>query len=190
MFKIDENIYVIPKTKNMGILKFPKCNLETKAYIGKNGLTTKKTEGDGKTPIGEFSLGIILGTHEVVKNKNGLKYVQITDNMYWVDDSKSKYYNKLVDRSKVEKDWDSAEHLINYPMQYEYLIEIRTNPRNIPENGSAIFLHCEANKPTAGCVAIGKQFMKKIIENIDENTKIVICENENLYSINNWKNGG
>lgn len=185
MFKIDENIYVIPKTKNIGILKFPRYNIETKAYIGKNGLTTKKTEGDGKTPIGEFGLGTILGTHIIVKNKNGLECMQITDNMYWVDDSKSKYYNQLVDISKVEKDWDSAEHLIDYPIQYEYIIEIKTNPKNIPENGSAIFLHCEANKPTAGCIAINKQCMKKIIENIDKNTKIVICEKDNLYSINN-----
>lgn len=185
VFKIDENIYVIPKTKNIGILKFPRYNIETKAYIGKNGLTSKKVEGDGKTPIGEFELGTILGTHAIVKNKNELEYIKITDNMYWVDDSKSKYYNQLVDISKVEKDWDSAEHLIDYPIQYEYLIEIKTNPKNTPGDGSAIFLHCEANKPTAGCVAINKQCMKKIIENIDENTKIVICEKDNLYSINN-----
>lgn len=184
MFKIDNNIYVIPKTKNTGILKFSKCNIETKAYIGINGLTKEKTEGDGKTPIGEFELGIILGTQDIVKNNNGLQYNKINKNMYWVDDSKSKYYNKLVDISKVEKDWASAEHLIDYPVQYEYLVEIKTNPKNIPEDGSAIFLHCEANKPTAGCVAINKQCMKEVIENIDKNTKIVICKGYNLYNIN------
>lgn len=184
VFKIDNNIYVIPKTKNTGILKFSKCNIETKAYIGINGLTKEKTEGDGKTPIGEFELGIILGTQDIVKNNNGLQYNKINKNMYWVDDFKSKYYNKLVDISKVEKDWASAEHLIDYPVQYEYLVEIKTNPKNIPEDGSAIFLHCEANKPTAGCVAINKQCMKEVIENIDKNTKIVICKGYNLYNIN------
>ncbi len=185
VFKIDNNIYVIPNTKNKGILKFPKCNIETNAYIGKNGVTKEKIEGDGKTPIGEFNLGTILGTHEAVKNKNGLEYMQITDKMYWVDDVKSKYYNQLVDIEKTKKDWDSAEYLIDYPIQYEYLIEIKTNPKNIPGNGSAIFLHCEANKPTAGCVAIDKKCMKKIVENIDKNTKIVICEKDSLYNINN-----
>lgn len=179
MFRIDNNIYVIPKTKNTGILKFHKCNIETKAYIGINGLTSKKTEGDGKTPIGKFDLGIILGTYDIVKNNNGLQYNQINKNMYWVDDYKSKYYNKLVDITKIEKDWNSAEHLLDYPIQYEYLVEIKTNPENIPEGGSAIFLHCEVNKPTAGCVAIDRECMKKIIENIDRNTKIVICESNN-----------
>lgn len=184
VFNIDNNIYVIPKTKSTGILKFPKCNIETKAYVGINGLTKEKTEGDGKTPIGIFKLGIILGMHEVVKNNNGLQYSQINKNMYWVDDAKSKHYNKLVDISKVEKDWASAEHLIDYPVQYEYLIEIKTNPENISGKGSAIFLHCEANKPTAGCVAIDRESMKKIIENIDKDTKIIIYEDSNLYNIN------
>ena len=47
--------------------------------------------------------------------------------MYWIDDSKSKYYNKLVDITKTKKDWNSAEHLIDYPIEYEYLVEIKTN---------------------------------------------------------------
>jgi L,D-peptidoglycan transpeptidase YkuD (ErfK/YbiS/YcfS/YnhG family) len=96
--------------------------------------------------------------------------------MYWVDDFKSKYYNQLVDITRVEKDWTSAEHLIDYPIQYEYLIEIKTNPQNIAKKGSAIFLHCSNNEPTAGCVAINSMDMKKIVENIDKNTKIKIYE--------------
>ncbi|MDE5831152.1 MAG: hypothetical protein K2H53_06060 [Clostridia bacterium] len=56
--------------------------------------------------------------------------------MYWVDDPKSKYYNQLVNIKNIEKDWDSAEHLIDYPVQYEYLIEIKTNPNCIPGKGS------------------------------------------------------
>ncbi len=94
--------------------------------------------------------------------------------MFWVDDSKSKFYNQLVDISKVNKDWNSAEYLIDYPIQYEYLIEIKANPRNIPEKGSAIFLHCTNNEKTAGCVAVDRQIMKKILENIDNKTKIEI----------------
>ena len=103
-----------------------------------------------------------------------MKYQEITEDMYWVDDSKSKYYNQLVDISKVEKDWNSAEHLIDYPIQYEYLIEIRTNPNNVSGMGSAIFLHCSNNKATEGCVAVNRDTMKKILENLDKNTKIEI----------------
>lgn len=174
MIKIVNKIYVFVKESN-AILKFPKYNIETPAYIGKNGVTRQKQEGDGKTPLGEFELGVMLGTHQNIKNANGLKYKPITKDMYWVDDSKSKYYNQLVNMTEVEKDWNSAEHLIDYPIQYEYLIEIKTNPNNIPGKGSAIFLHCTNNMPTAGCIAIDKESMKKLIENIDKHTKVEIC---------------
>ncbi len=165
------------KKTSKAILTFPKCNIETTAHIGKNGLTTKKAEGDGKTPIGEFELGIVLSRKPLDENKVKVKHLQITKHMYWVDDPKSKYYNQLVDTSlKIQKDWNSAEHLIDYKIQYEYLIEIKTNPRNISKKGSAIFLHCTNNMETSGCVAVSKDVMKKIIENIDDTTKIKIYE--------------
>lgn len=171
---MDNIIYVFINENNEWTLKFSNYNIEAKAYIGKNGITKDKREGDGKTPLGSFELGIILGTHTKINNKNSLKYQEITEDMYWVDDSKSKYYNQLVDISKVEKDWNSAEHLIDYPIQYEYLIEIRTNPNNVSGMGSAIFLHCSNNKATEGCVAVNRDTMKKILENLDKNTKIEI----------------
>lgn len=176
MIKInnDNKILVFVTEDNKAILRFSKCKVETNAYIGRNGLTNEKIEGDGKTPIGEFELGVILGIHSEEDNKNGLQYKKITEDMYWVDDCKSKYYNQLVNISKVEKDWNSAEHLIDYQIQYEYLIEIKTNPNNITNKGSAIFLHCIKNETTAGCIAVDRETMKELIENIDEHTKIEI----------------
>lgn len=178
----DNKIYVFTEDGSKAILKFPKFNIATTAYIGRNGVTNNKKEGDGKTPLGVFELGAVLSTHPNITNTNGQKYMYITPNMYWVDDSKSKFYNKLVDILEVKKDWNSAEHLIDYLIQYEYLIEIKANPNNIPGKGSAIFLHCSNNVPTAGCIAIDKENMKKIIENINENTKIEIrrYSNENM----------
>lgn len=168
-----DNIISVCLEENKATLKFPRCNIEAKAYIGKNGLTNNKVEGDGKTPIGEFNLGTLLGMSDVF-NKYGLEYNYINENMYWVDDIKSKYYNKLVDISKDVTDWKSGEHLIDYSVQYEYLIEVKTNPLNIPGKGSAIFLHCSTNNPTLGCVSIDKKYMKLIMENIDKDTKIKI----------------
>ena len=169
---MNNKIYVFGKENSRAILKFPKCGIETLAYIGKNGLTNKKQEGDGKTPIGEFEIGLLLARNDGLKTSKNC--IVITNNLYWIDDSKSKYYNQLVDIDKVRKDWNSAEHLIDYPIQYEFLLEIKINPNNIPENGSAIFLHCTSGKPTAGCIAVDRDIMKLILENIDENTKIVI----------------
>ena len=172
---MDNTIYVFVKqNENKGILQFPKCGIETTAYIGTHGLTNQKTEGDGKTPIGIFSLGNILGKEPCIQNMHGLFYRQITADMYWVDDPKSVYYNQLVHIREVNKDWNSAEQLIDYPIAYAYIIEIKTNPENIPGNGSAIFLHCLDKGATAGCVAVDKEMMKMVIEHIDADTKIQI----------------
>lgn len=107
---------------------------ETDTFIGKNGITKNKVEGDGKTPEGIYKLGVILGTHNKnqIKLKQNTKYIKINKNLYWIDDIYSKYYNQLVDITKVYKDWNSAEHLIDYPKQYEYAVEIQTNSKNIP----------------------------------------------------------
>ena len=146
---------------------------ETEAFIGRNGFTKDKIEGDGKTPIGVYKTGILFGTHEVLKEN----YVKIHKNLYWIDDINSKYYNQLVDITKIEMDWKSAEHLIEYPKQYEYAIELKTNPNNIPGKGSAIFLHCSVNRPTSGCIAIKKEKMKEIFELLEKDATINIGKN-------------
>ena len=173
----ENEIRVIIKSNNV-ILEFPKCEILTSAFIGKNGYTKNKEEGDGCTPIGKFSLGLMLGTHSNILNEK-YNYIKINNNMYWIDDSNSKYYNRLVDVTKVKRDWNSAEHLADYPVQYEYLIEIKINELNNPNKGSAIFLHCSNGESTQGCIAINNKVMKKIVENINENTKInIILQNK------------
>lgn len=154
-----------------------KVELSTKAYIGRNGTTDNKVEGDGKTPIGIFELGKIFGFAD--KEKVDIdNYIQITPTMYWVDDPSSAYYNKLVDTKEIKKDWQSAEHLCDFPIEYEYGIEIKTNPNNIPNKGSAIFLHCSNNKPTAGCVAIPKDDIIKLLRFIKGETTIKIVQGD------------
>lgn len=144
--------------------------------VGRNGATKYKQEGDGKTPIGIFELGIVFGTHErsEINLDKSIEYIKVNSNLYWIDDINSKYYNKLVDVTKIKKDWSSAEHLIDYPIQYEYAVEIKSNPENIPCKGSAIFIHCSNGKETAGCVSLPKEKMKDLISIIDKNTKIII----------------
>ncbi len=159
-----------------GILEFFDDNkkiFEIEAFLGRNGVTINKKEGDLKTPIGTFNLGIVFGMHDIQKELK-IPYIQINKDLYWVDDVNSRYYNQLVDIQKISKDWKSAEHLSDYPRQYEYAMEIKTNPENIPGNGSAIFLHCSVQKPTAGCVAIEKEKMLEILKNIKENALISI----------------
>ena len=158
---------------------------ETTGFIGKNGVG-KTTEGDNKTPIGVYDLGIAFGIHPTIETQ--LPYMQIQDNMYWIDDPDSKFYNELVkiEKSKdkyskfyksiieAEIDWKSAEHLIEYKNQYEYAIHIKYNEEKNKGKGSAIFLHCSLKRPTAGCIAIPKKDIEEILKKVNSKTKIYI----------------
>lgn len=172
-----QKIIVIPITKDKGIF-IMKCSLShfifAIAYLGRNGVSQSKKENDGTTPAGTYKLGIAFGTKKML-NTN-ITYIPIDENYYWVDDEKSKYYNEMVNVLQVEKDWKSAEHLISYKIQYEYAIEIKYNQEKIKGKGSAIFLHCSANKPTAGCIAIKKEKMLKVLKNLEENAIISIYD--------------
>ena len=160
--------------------------------IGKNGVSEKTYEGSITTPLGKFNLGIAFGTHDLNIN---YPYIKIKDNLYWVDDENSKYYNKLVSLNKEidnfnysyiiklnKKEFSSAEHLIDYPKQYEYAVYIEYNVNGEKyEDGkgksSAIFLHCLGDKGyTGGCVAIPKEEMLFILNflNKNKNPKIII----------------
>ena len=147
--------------------------IKTEAYIGKNGMTKNKIEGDGKTPIGKFCIGIAFGTHEKIGK---IEYKKINENMYWIDDASSKNYNQFIEKKTIENKIEHGEHLIEYPIEYEYAIEIKTNPQNIKGKGSAIFLHCSNNKPTGGCIAIDKKYMREILERIEKDAVIIIQE--------------
>lgn len=183
---------IIVKTKeNTGILYLFEKEKEgwvhkdtiTNAYIGKNGLTREKHEGDKKTPYGLYNLGFAFGLEEKPKSSE-YPYRKLTDNIYWVDDVNSKYYNKWVEisekstldnytycKTSTKIDWKSAEHLIEYKEQYQYAVVIEYNTINPFDTvemqgnklGSAIFLHVINNEPTAGCVAVSKENMEEIL---------------------------
>ena len=152
------------------------CILQVDSFIGKNGMIVDKKEGDGKTPEGIYELGLAFGMYDKkqISIDSSIEYVQINENLYWIDDVNSIYYNQIVDSREVVKDWKSAEHLIEYPKQYEYAIEIKTNIGNIPGKGSAIFLHCSNNKPTSGCIAIDRENMIKLFKMLKKGAVIII----------------
>lgn len=124
--------------------------------VGTQGVSADASEYASYTPKGLFSLGTGFGICD--DPGTGLDYIKISEDSYWVDDVNSKYYNQYVEGTE-DKDWSSAEHLIEYSGAYDYcvFIEYNTNPV-VPGNGSAFFLHV-GTTPTAGCVAIDESDM-------------------------------
>ncbi len=155
------NVYLYQK--NGGIWSQIK---NTYGYIGKEGVTDNKTESDWGTPTGLYTLGFGFGTEEVDTN---IKYRVINNNCYWIDDPSSPYYNQWVESEDIT--WNSAEHLIDYPVCYHYSIVINYNMNPvISGKGSAIFLHCTSQSYTAGCVAVPEETMLFILQWLDGNS--------------------
>ena len=100
---------------------------------------------------------------------------------HFVDDSGSRYYNRLVNESQVQKDWNSSENLIRQAPHYNYALVLNYNDTYVPGKGSAIFLHCPKtanNTGTSGCISIPEEYMKLLVQSVDQNTKIIVVQNE------------
>ena len=146
---------------------------EFKCVIGEKGSTSKKIEGDKKTPKGIYNLGpVYFRKDRISKIKTKLKTIKIRKSMGWCDDTKSKNYNKIIKVSKKLK----HEKLFIKKKNYDILIPIKYNTKNIKKKkGSAIFIHLTKNfKKTLGCVAIRKKDMLILLKLIKKNTKIKI----------------
>jgi L,D-peptidoglycan transpeptidase YkuD (ErfK/YbiS/YcfS/YnhG family) len=144
-----------------------------KCSIGKNGKTSKKIEGDNKTPKGLYALGpLYYRKDRIPKLSTKLKKIKIMKNFGWCDDVKSKFYNKPIKTNLNVR----HEKLYRNDKKYDLLIPIEYNSKKPKKNkGSAIFLHLTNNyKKTQGCVAIKEKDMLILLNLINKKTKIKI----------------
>jgi len=148
--------------------------------LGRNGLgwgiglhsipiNTKyiKKEGDGKAPAGIFSLKQAFGYFPFVVD---YPYEVYKSTDHCVDDINSKLYNKIVDSSKVKKDYNSKEHMKFAKDYYKYGIVVNHNHIDeagaVKGAGSCIFIHIKS-VPTAGCTVMPENEMKELIRWLD-----------------------
>jgi len=128
-----------------------------------------KKEGDGRSPAGIFTLKQAFGYAPFVVDYPYEVY-RATD--HCVDDIHSKYYNKIVDSTKITPDYHSKEHMKFPKDYYKYGIVVNHNhidePGAIPGAGSCIFLHIK-KIPTAGCTVMNEDQIKEIIRWLDVN---------------------
>jgi L,D-peptidoglycan transpeptidase YkuD (ErfK/YbiS/YcfS/YnhG family) len=137
-----------------------------------------KHEGDGKSPVGIFRLGPVFSYHPLKRLKMPFKKVDTTD--ICVDDVHSIYYNTMVNIDTASrKDWNSFEHMKANNESYEYGVWVKYNADKIfAGNGSCIFLHVWAGNtsPTAGCTAMEKQNIIKLIHWLDSKKQPVLLQ--------------
>lgn len=152
-------------------------------YVGKKGmvLDSERKEGCGKTPIGVYYFNKAFG----IADDPGcsIPYIKVTKDLYWSGDMRDGMcYNEMVSINDLpELDIKSSEHLIDYTKAYQYCLNISFNEECTPGRGSAIFLHCMGNnKYTAGCVAVSKDTMIKIMKRVDPDCVVIIDLKSNL----------
>ena len=149
-------------------------NYKVKCAVGKRGIKIKKKEGDLITPKGLFKIKRVLYRKDRIGRLNTkLKKTPIKKNMGWCDDPSSKFYNKLINFPFKF----NAEKLYKRENIYDIILVLDFNMNPIRKNkGSAIFIHIAKKKftPTKGCVAIRKNFLKKILSKINKDCKVRI----------------
>ncbi len=130
--------------------------------VGYNGFAYNKVEGDGRTPIGIFSLGTAFGRYG--NPGTTMTYRQSNTNDYWVDDSQSALYNTWQ-IGPVNNRWSSAEKMYIPLYNYGFVINYNTVER-VPGKGSAIFFHIwpGPGSPTAGCIAASQTNVVNVLK--------------------------
>tara|TARA_B100000941_G_scaffold106737_1_gene74639 strand:+ start:562 stop:1056 length:495 start_codon:yes stop_codon:yes gene_type:complete len=158
--------------KNKDTLIFD--NFIFRCCVGKNGFSKNKTEGDKRTPVGNFKLNCLYYRADRKKKPlTKLKLKIIKKQMGWCDDINSKkYYNKLIKTSLNLK----HEKLFRKDYKYDLFVPIKYNwNKTILRKGSAIFIHLTKNyKPTAGCIGLSEKDFLILIKLINKNTTIKI----------------
>jgi L,D-peptidoglycan transpeptidase YkuD (ErfK/YbiS/YcfS/YnhG family) len=149
-------------------------NMLIPCALGRSGTTRRKREGDGGSPVGRFRLiQAFYRPDHGPRPRTGLKLTRIRPTDGWCDDPRDRRYNQLVPLpcpSSHETMW-REDHL------YDVVLDIAWNRGPIQKGrGSAIFLHlARANfEPTAGCVAVERRMIRRLLERIGPGTRLEI----------------
>lgn len=130
------------------------------------GMAKIKQEGDGNSPAGIFPLVSAFGS-ATKPNAVELPYTKLDRSTECVDDVRSSFYNRIVNRMQVGNfDWKSSEKMLEIGPQYDLGIFVAYNTYPVEAGrGSCIFLHIwkDSAGPTAGCTAMERRDLERIV---------------------------
>jgi L,D-peptidoglycan transpeptidase YkuD (ErfK/YbiS/YcfS/YnhG family) len=132
------------------------------AKVGELGVGAP-ADGVHRTPTGTFRFDQAFGRQPNPGTK--MPYFQATQQDWWDEDATSPTYNTRVRRSGRPS--SIAENLYDSGPVYDYAVNIAVNPQRVPGRVSGIFLHVTDGSPTWGCVAIGRDDMRSVLNWLD-----------------------
>lgn len=138
-------------------------NMSMDCAIGRSGSCAAgdKREGDGCTPLGIWPIrGVLLRPGKVTASGITLPWRWVRAQDGWSDDPADPAYNRPVRLPRAF----SAESLIRTDDAYDVIVVLGHNDAPpVPGQGSAIFFHLSEGRPTAGCVAVDRADMLRLI---------------------------
>jgi L,D-peptidoglycan transpeptidase YkuD (ErfK/YbiS/YcfS/YnhG family) len=142
--------------------------------LGRGGIRANKREGDGGTPRGRFRpLKLWWRADRAPRPTTKLPVRAIGPSDAWCEDPADRRYNRPIRL----KPGEAGDRLRRDDQLYDFIIEIDHNTRpRVAGRGSAVFLHLSRGNfgPTAGCVAMRKPAMLRLLARIGPLTTIVI----------------
>ena len=142
--------------------------------LGRGGVRANKLEGDGATPRGQFRLLRLWWRGDRhLRPRTLLPVRRISPDLAWCEDPADPRYNRPFRRSTGE----TGDRLWRQDRLYDLVIEIDHNSRpRVTGRGSAVFLHVARpdRSPTAGCVALTQQDLRRLLARVRSKTRIAI----------------
>jgi L,D-peptidoglycan transpeptidase YkuD (ErfK/YbiS/YcfS/YnhG family) len=142
--------------------------------LGRSGILANKFEGDGGTPRGRFRLKRLWWRKDrITRPQTALPTRPIRPEDAWSEDPEDRRYNRPVLRLAGEP----GDRLTRSDDLYDLIIEIDHNDRpRVAGRGSAVFIHVARDgfRPTAGCVALRRNDLFRLLERLGPRTWIRI----------------
>jgi L,D-peptidoglycan transpeptidase YkuD (ErfK/YbiS/YcfS/YnhG family) len=136
------------------------------ARVGKNGLSSKRREGDGTTPTGTYRIGGTIYGNDANPGVR-FRYRRLRCGDWWDEDPSSPTYNSFQHvRCGTRPPFaGESEGMWQQPQAYPFLavIEYNTHPV-VPGRGSGIFLHAQTGGPTIGCISLPKEQLRAVLQ--------------------------
>lgn len=139
------------------------------AEIGYGHLRDHRHEGDGSTPTGVYGLGMTIYGNRPDPGGLHYRYHHLVCGDWWDEDPYSPSYNRFVHVAcgSTPSFASGSEALWTEKAAYPYFAVLRFNVDPIRGGagapGSGIFLHGWVDGPTAGCVALPRRRLLRVL---------------------------
>lgn len=142
--------------------------------LGRGGIRANKREGDGGTPRGIFHpVRLWWRADRSPCPATALPIRRIRPNDGWCEDPADRRYNRPIKLARSS----SADRLARTDALYDLIVEIDHNTRpRVAGRGSAVFIHLARPgfAPTAGCIALTRPALRRLVARLGPKTRIVV----------------